>query len=221
MGQSSSEAHVFTAVKTVEGRRRPRQERARFTVEAILEAAAVVIDEIGWTRASTNRIAERAGVSIGSLYQYFPNKEAILARLFEQHRREVNEVVREALVVLGQLELPLEAVLRKLFEDLVGLHRRDPVLARVLSTGVPLNSPGVSGSGDPDNDHRELVKLLARRPELRVNNITEAARVLEISVEALTRWMVHQAPPDTDLDAVVDESVAMLAGYLCGSTAPA
>lgn len=60
-------------------RRRPVQARARHTVAVILEAAREVFDELGYARATTNHIAERAGISIGSLYQYFPDKAALRA----------------------------------------------------------------------------------------------------------------------------------------------
>jgi AcrR family transcriptional regulator len=76
-------------------RKMPRQARARATVDAILMAAAHLLRTEGRDRATTNWIAERAGVSIGSLFQYFPNKEAIWARLREGHdasfAREVQE----------------------------------------------------------------------------------------------------------------------------------
>ena len=73
------------ARKPLSPRKRPSQGRSRFTVRQIVEAAARVFEEQGYVGTTTNHIAERAGVSIGSLYQYFPNKEAILAVLLEQH----------------------------------------------------------------------------------------------------------------------------------------
>lgn len=204
----------MTTSAALDLRRLPRQERARFTVAAILEAAALVIDDVGWSRASTNRIAERAGVSIGSLYQYFPNKEAILANLYEKHHREVNEVVGETMAVLGDPEVPIPTVLRKLFNDLIRLHRDDPVVARVLSTEVPIRPAGTGEGIDPGHEHQALLRLLAARTDIATRDLGAAVRILEITVEALTRWMVHEAPADADLEAFVEESVAMLAGYL-------
>lgn len=73
---------AMTRKSTLSPRKRPRQERSRRTVEAILDAAARVFETVGPNAATTNAIAERAGVSVGSLYQYFPNKLAkrIVAR---------------------------------------------------------------------------------------------------------------------------------------------
>src|SRR6516164_1611810 len=76
------------------------QERSRATVDALLEATARILLKEGYDKASTNRIAEVAGVSIGSLYQYFPSKEALVAAVIDRHTQEVAEVTRSALVKL-------------------------------------------------------------------------------------------------------------------------
>ncbi len=74
--------------KSVTPRKPPIQKRSRETVEVILEAATQVFIQMRYSAGTTNRIAERAGVSIGSLYQYFPNKDAIPASLAERHLTE-------------------------------------------------------------------------------------------------------------------------------------
>ena len=66
------------------------QERSRATVDALLEATTRVLLKEGYDRASTNRIAEVAGVSIGSLYQYFPSKEALVAAVIDRHQQEIS-----------------------------------------------------------------------------------------------------------------------------------
>ena len=77
------------------------QERSRSTVNALIEATARILKKDGYDQASTNRIAEVAGVGIGSLYQYFPSKEALVAAVIDRHIREVSEVTRSALVKAG------------------------------------------------------------------------------------------------------------------------
>src|SRR5688572_17990879 len=69
-------------------RKRPTQARASVTVDAILVASARTFRDRGFERASVNAIAELAGVSIGSLYQYFPSKEALLIALAERHTEQ-------------------------------------------------------------------------------------------------------------------------------------
>src|SRR6476620_3683107 len=79
-------------------RKWPRQERSRATVEAILEAATDILLRQGAGRLTTNRIAQRAGVNIASLYQYFPGKHGILAELQRRHGAERRAVIRQVLV---------------------------------------------------------------------------------------------------------------------------
>jgi AcrR family transcriptional regulator len=209
-----AKAHISEPFLT---RRRPFQERARFTVAAILEAAAKVIDEVGWARASTNRIAERAGVSIGSLYQYFANKEAILETLMEEHRKDVHVVVGLALDRLEDPTVPVDEALRHLFEELIRLHGDEPILTRVLATEVPHHHGGNDHGAKSEHLVRWLQRVLEQRPDIQVRDTTAAASVVATSIEALTRWLVHEAPEEIDSEAVIEEMVTMFSGYL---TAP-
>src|SRR5262245_35927574 len=81
----------------VSQRRNPRQTRARATMEAIFEATARIIEREGIRALNTNRIAERAGISIGTLYEYFPNKDAVLVAMARRRLAEDERVVRQAL----------------------------------------------------------------------------------------------------------------------------
>src|SRR5205823_3164873 len=89
-------------------RKRPKQERSHAMVETIIEAAARVFVELGYARASTNRIAQAAGVSVGSLYQYFPGKDAIAVELARRLRASRLELVTSRLRAAS--EEPLETV---------------------------------------------------------------------------------------------------------------
>jgi AcrR family transcriptional regulator len=81
----------------ISARKQPKQERSAQLVSAILEAAVQVLTDEGARRFTTARVAERAGVSVGSLYQYFPNKEAILFRLQSDEWRETGAMIRNIL----------------------------------------------------------------------------------------------------------------------------
>src|SRR5438067_13272754 len=74
-------------------RRQPKQARSQQRVDHLLNVAAQVFEEVGYATATTNAIAARSGVSIGSLYQFFPNKEAILDALVERYLDELQQVV--------------------------------------------------------------------------------------------------------------------------------
>ncbi|MGE2688557.1 TetR/AcrR family transcriptional regulator [Mycolicibacterium pulveris] len=114
-----------------EPRKRPRQERSRDTVEVLLEAAAQVFNREG-LKATTNRIAERAGVSIGSLYQYFPNKHALIRALAQHHVDEAQSRMDEVFKRLREQEPPFEESMRTILETLVDLHRDRPGLHRLM-----------------------------------------------------------------------------------------
>lgn len=129
-------------------RKRPVQARARATVDAMIEAAARILADEGPSGLSTNRIAEIAGVSIGSLYQYFPSKEAIAAALVEDMLARDRELVARTLADSREVELraalhglvaaicrrqhAVAPILRHLF-SLVGELERDELLQRELA----------------------------------------------------------------------------------------
>lgn len=113
-------------------RKRPKQGRSKATVAAILDAAARILTESGYAAASTNRIAERAGVSIGSLYEYFPGKEAIFAEL---RRREGRTYYAELKAGLRP-ENPRDAI-RHIVHSRLAWMRRNPTLYAALEAEIP------------------------------------------------------------------------------------
>ena len=122
--------------RQVEPRRKPRQVRAELTRDRILTAAAHVFSEHGYAAGTTNRIADQARVSIGSLYQYFPNKDAILAELLVRH------IDRGRWEQADHLDLSpgsLETVVRALVRDAVDAHRDDPKLLRIMIEEGPFS----------------------------------------------------------------------------------
>lgn len=108
-------------------RKQPRQARAQFTVDAIAEAAARILEEQGHGGFTTNAVAERAGVSIGTLYQYFPNKDALLGALIG---RETGHLMRE--VDLARGLTPGRRALDAVIDAAVRHQVRRPSLARLL-----------------------------------------------------------------------------------------
>src|SRR6056297_1930332 len=97
-----------------EPRKRPRQERSRRLVAKVLDEATRLFSELGYHATTTNHIAEAAGVSVGSLYQYFPNKDALLVVLAERHIAEAAPAFRERLRELESEQPPIEQVARSL-----------------------------------------------------------------------------------------------------------
>ena len=184
-------------------------------VQAILQAAAEIFAQLGYARTTTNKIAERSGVSVGSLYQYFPNKDSLLAGLLAQHHAEVHEVIGTALTRLADPATPLDDGLRRLLTELVALHQVNPALTMALSEAVLRESPVAD---EPHKDDavqaRRICALLAARPDIRDGDHVAMAAVLGQTTAQLTRWLVHDAPPGVDQATLLEEVVQLLKRYL-------
>ena len=121
--------------RALDPRKAPRQKRAQVTVNAILEATAQLLVDVGYRKTSTNRIAERAGVSVGSLYQYFPNRESIVVALFEDlatKQMEIFEAGVRGILSLEQGPVPLDVAVRGLIHAIFATRTVEPVLSRIL-----------------------------------------------------------------------------------------
>jgi AcrR family transcriptional regulator len=113
-------------------RKPPQQKRSRELVEKLLDATAATIAERGLDNATTNHIAEKAGVSIGSLYQYFPDKQALVEGLLDRMGRGVGENFRRRADVVQINQLPLHAVASTAIAYGLHLMRTDPVLSELM-----------------------------------------------------------------------------------------
>lgn len=112
-------------------RKRPRQSRAQATVDAILEATAHILVDVGWDNLNTNEVARRAGVSVGSLYQYFSNKQSLLAELHYQHALQTSTPVFE--VLKHSAGKTLKTVIRQIIKAQIASHLTEPKLHQVIS----------------------------------------------------------------------------------------
>jgi len=114
-------------------RKAPRQARSRATVEAVVEAGTRILSERGWAGFTTNRVAEAAGVSIGSLYQYFPDKVSLVYAIRRRHIDESLAAVRDARLKAQSRGAFVEALVANVIEA----HSRNPGLHRVLLDEAP------------------------------------------------------------------------------------
>src|SRR5215510_5395617 len=197
-------------------RKSASQERSRATVDALLEATTRVLVKEGYDRASTNRIAQVAGVSIGSLYQYFPSKEALVAAVIDRHTQGLMEVLREALVKVAIR--PIEEAARELVHVMIDAHRVNPKLHRVLVEQVP-RVGRLDNIQAIDREAYVLVRgyLEAHRDEVGIADTDMAAFVCVTTVEALTHAAVvhrHEVLSDERANAFVDEVTALILRYL-------
>lgn len=104
-------------------RKLPRQSRSRAVVDALVTATVRVVGEEGYDRASTNRIADVAGVSVGSLYQYFPNKDALVGLALEEQINQIETLVTEGFQAIAGRHIATGA--RELVAKIFDNHTRD------------------------------------------------------------------------------------------------
>ncbi|PRY39696.1 TetR/AcrR family transcriptional regulator [Umezawaea tangerina] len=199
--------------RRLDPRRKPRQVRGELTRERILTAAAHVFAEHGYAAGTTNRIAERARVSIGSLYQYFPNKDSILAALLIQHIDRGSWAGADDLDLSpGTLRTAVEALVR----DAVDNHRDDPQLLRVMIEEAPVSKELL----DTIDRHGKLRTaqvrdVITRHPDVHVDDVDAAAEIILFTVE----MNVHKfmaGPGTIPVEVFENELVAMLTRYLGG-----
>lgn len=129
------DAPATTSSAPFSARKLPRQRRSRTTVESIKQATLELLSEVGLQGFGTDRIAERAGVSIGSLYQYFPNREAILQALYEDVSIGYAEAMRSLLDQI--MDLPVDTGVARVIERVMRLHERNQLVLLTLADEIP------------------------------------------------------------------------------------
>lgn len=201
------------APKVLTPRKKPKQSRSRATWEAILTAAAQVLVQEGVDRATTNRIAERAGVSIGSLYQYFPNKAAILTAIVDRHIDDMLGMLGRATIELA--DRPLADAVRHYVAAVIEVHKLHPELHRVLSGQLGRLGSDAKLSEMTARAHA-LVRgyLELRKHELRAVDIDMAAWILVVSVDALIHEATNNAPERLATPAFASEVCQLVLRYL-------
>lgn len=197
--------------KRLAPRKRPRQSRSRATVDALLEAATCILVREGYARATTNRIAERAGVNVASLYQYFPNKDALLQELLRRHLLERHAAVRN-LLAGADLRGP-RATLRAIVEAGIAEHAVAPELHRVFTEEMPRFRP----TREIENIEAELMedfhKLIAGCTR-GVRNLDVALWVAATAAHAVIHQAVLESSHRIPREALTEELTFLLQRYL-------
>jgi AcrR family transcriptional regulator len=201
------------STSSASSRRRPTQARAQATVDAILGAAAELFDAYGFDGVTTERIVERAGVSVGSMYQYFPHKRALLAALADRHHREVAALQRAWLDRLAERP-SIEEGLRAYVDWLVAAHVVRPHLRCLLFEEHPLPDEVECRMAEM---HAHAVDGLAAWLEGRVATPRVTATILHRAVPALVHHFVLHPHPDVPPDIAADEVLTLARAYLAAS----
>lgn len=197
-------------------RKHASQARSRATVDALVEATARILVRDGFEKTSTNRIAEIAGVSVGSLYQYFPSKEALVVAVIERHNEEIMKIVRAAFVEVA--DMPIEKAVRRLVTVAIEAHHIDSNLHRVLAEQIP-RSGQLKEVEASNREVHALVRayLESRRKEMRRIDPDIAAFVCVSAIEAVAHNTVlggAQMLTEKMVRTLVDETTRMVVGYL-------
>ncbi len=202
--------------RSISPRKLPQQDRSRMTVEAILEATTRILTEEGYDKANTNRIAERAGISIGSLYQYFPNKESLMAALMDQHSNEIAALVESKLQYL--FDVPPEIAIPELIRAVIAAHAINPCLHQVLSEEIP-KSERPQPMQTADERIAELLQAYLIRWHDRIypQNLDMTVFILSRTVESLCHSAVIEHPSFVSNNQFEQEVSNLLLLYLTGA----
>lgn len=204
----------MATTQRLQPRKQPRQTRAEQTRQGILAAAAHVFAEYGYAAGTTNRIAEHAGISIGSLYQYFPNKDSILVELMTAHTAKGFELIAGHFAT--GLPSSVQDTLRIFIRAAVDNHSDDPRLHRVLFEEAP-RPPGFLQMLHDAEDTvvARAAEALAGQPEVTVGDTVVAARFLVATIESLVHRLIA-GPRPMDPRVFEEQVVTMLTRYLTG-----
>ena len=168
-------------------RRKPVQERSQSTVDAILTAGARVLVERGYAKTTTNYVAQIAGVSIGSLYQYFGNKDELVLAIINQHAESILELLRTTMTDLADVSISM--AVRTFVDAMISAHSVDPKLHRVCLEQI-LNL-GLEHLLTLRDTATELVKayLSSKKDQIIITDIETASYVLVVTVDSV----IHSA----------------------------
>jgi AcrR family transcriptional regulator len=201
---------MSSSAAVLKPRKSPVQARSSASVEAILDATIQVLLKVGKEQLTTTRVAMRAGVSVGTLYQYFPNKSALLRAALRRHLEHMREAMRE---VIPRLEgAPVEEMMATVATTFLAAKMREP------KTGVALYA--VSGDVDGFSVAREIgdelqgtVVALLKTAKERVAEPEAVASVLLGAMGGVSRRLVESKDPERSYPAFRQELDAMVRGY--------
>jgi AcrR family transcriptional regulator len=197
---------------TLEPRKSPVQARSSASVEAILKATIQVLLKVGKERLTTTRVAARAGVSVGTLYQYFPNKSALLRAALQRHLDEIGAVIET--VCREQAGASLEKMATTLVTAFLDAKMKDPK----ASVALYLVSSDVDGARitreTGQKVSRAIRAMLATAREQLKREPEVVTSILQGAMNGVSRRLLESASPELDYERLRDELVFLVCGYL-------
>jgi AcrR family transcriptional regulator len=195
-------------------RKQPQQARSKATVTAVLDATIRILDREGPDAATTTRVAEVAGISIGTLYQYFSHRDAILDALQDREFERAMELMERVLGAAGT-EGPARDVACEVIRGLLALYAEAPALHRVLALEGLRVTPAHRVHAFDMRVIAVVRNFLATSSlPIRRKNLDAAAFVVFQSVRASMLARMLEQPPGLDDDTLAEELTDMVLRYL-------
>jgi AcrR family transcriptional regulator len=193
-------------------RKLPRQARANHLMAAVLDAAVQVLRAEGAARFTTARVAERAGVSVGSLYQYFPNKAAILFRLQSDEWRRTSAMLRD---ILEDRSLPPLARLRRLVHAFIQSECDEAEVRTALADAAPLyrDAPETAQAREAGSGVI-LAFLLEALPLCSPQQVEQAAHLVELTFTQVGSRFSATARSQAEIATFADSMADMFCAYI-------
>jgi AcrR family transcriptional regulator len=193
-------------------RKKPRQRRSRDTIQTIFEATIQVLLANGFEKTTTIRIAERAGVSVGSLYQYFPNKRALLSAIVKRH---VGGVVDATIAACASVHgKPIEQMCATMMAAFVAAKTRRLDISRALY----LPSAAIDDHGIVKEESRRCAEavhdMLITASDAQFEQPRVASSFLVAAIVGPTRAAIESAESSSTFDALERHLTALCVGYL-------
>jgi AcrR family transcriptional regulator len=190
--------------------RKPQQLRARQTVDAVLDAVIRILRREGFGAVTTNRIAEVAGVSIGSVYQYFPHKRAIFSALHQRHIDVIDRLINATLV--EHASSSLDELIRAMVDAMIDTHTADPELYELLASEVPHRADGTRDFAT--RLHGAFRLAISSKARDLGKNLDKTVFVVANMVESLSHAAALRRPRGLSLADAKEEAVRAVLAYL-------
>lgn len=199
-------------------RKLPTQDRSKQLVDSLLSATAKILVRLGYEGLTTNRVAEEAGVSVGSLYQYFPNKESLIAALIQRWSDGVMETI--AGQYLEVRHESIETAVETLVSAALDSTKIDVKLHRILMQQLP----HVDAMPALELFNRRMTERVAgwlevHRQELEVEDLHLAAEIVVMTLSGLSDYALVQRPELLDSPSFVQHLSRLVLGYLAPTQA--
>ena len=196
----------------VKPRRKPKTSVGKSIADALVTAAEQILSTNGVETFSTNKIAQRAGVSVGSLYQYFPNKESLLAEVARRLEQRTAQTLIDTLKRCR--DQPLRAVAGEVVDVLLGNDIGELRMRQALRREVPAGWTSETSAEVDQRVRQELMTELARRTDVREGPTPMMTWMVAHTVEMIVEHAVNTQPELMTVPVFRDELVELVVRYL-------